>query len=86
MSDTGSKVLNPRTLHLIERLAQGGNLFTNSSPRITRAEIEEIETWVGLLQIESVHGAERGSPRMVYPLDLEKFRRAASRLAQGTEG
>lgn len=66
-----------RIRNLIIRLADGEDLFTNLSPRITYDEIREIDKLVDSLQIESLHGAEVRSPRLVFPLRLDEFRKKA---------
>jgi len=65
--------MNRRIANLISRLRNGETFYITGDPNISMSEIAEIERLVGLLQIESVYGAEKGSPRAVYPLDLEKF-------------
>ena len=72
--------MRKRIRSLIKKLASGQEFFTNNYPWISKAEINEIEKLVDHLQIESVHGAEVGSPRAVYPIDLEIFRAKAEEL------
>ena len=72
--------MRKRILNLIRKLANGEELYTTDSPRITQAEIDEIEKRVDLLQVESIYGAEVGSPRLVYPLFPERFKMKAKEL------
>jgi len=54
-------------------MADGEDFYTNDSPRISRAEIKEVEDLLdSLLQIEHTHGAQPG-PIAVYPLHKDKF-------------
>jgi len=71
-------VSKSRIDRLIQRLAAGDEFYLNDSPRISQAEIDEIECRIGPLQIESTAGADRRSPRAVYPLRIDAFRVAAS--------
>lgn len=62
---------------IAKRMTRGEEFYLRGgSPRITRAQIAVIEKRFGMLQIESVNGAESGSPRVVYPLHMQSFRAA----------
>lgn len=70
-----------RIANIMRRMSNGNDFYTNDSPRITNAEVKEIEQLTGcLLQHESIHGAERGSPIAVYPLHKQKFIEAVEKL------
>jgi len=73
-----------RLRNLLLKLANGDDLYISASPRITKAEIVEIEMLTGiLLQRESLYGVEPGfNPRMVYVTDAHKnqFREVVDKL------
>lgn len=68
-----------RILNIIRRMSEGDDFYTNCSPRITRAEIEEIKALGFALQIEHTHGAQPG-PIAVYPLKNKEFLKQAKRI------
>jgi len=62
-----------RLRNIIQRLLDGDEYYTNLSPRISWAEIEEVQNALGtLLQVEHTHGAQAG-PIAVYPLHEDEF-------------
>lgn len=66
--------MRDRIKHIIEQMCDRESFYLNVEPRITRAEIEEIENTLDvLLQVENLHGAEEGSPQIVYPLFYDLF-------------
>jgi len=63
-------------------MADGDAFYTNDSPRISRAEIKEVEKLLDiLLQIEHTYGAQPG-PIAVYPLFKEKFKEQAKQFLE----
>lgn len=76
--------MSKRLQNIVRRMCKGQEFYTNGSPRITAKEIAEIERLVGLLQQERVHGAERGSPITVYPLNRVQFQESAAMWLQPT--
>ena len=72
--------MKKRIRNLIYRLASGDDFYTNATPRISKDEIAEIDILVSPLQVESIYGAEAGSPRVVYPLQKERFRAKAKEI------
>ena len=70
--------MRKRIKNIIRRMLNREDFYTNMSPRISLAEIDEIEELLGvLLQLDYVHGAEAGSPRAVYPLKWDEFEEKA---------
>ena len=63
-----------RYKNIFTKLIDGDYYYTNMSPRISYKEIDEIRNQHNIwLQVESVYGAEKGSPNAVYFLsDKEK--------------
>lgn len=75
-----------RIANIMRRMCNKQDFYTNGSPRISKAETKEIEQLTGcLLQHESIHGAERGSPIAVYPLHEKQFKEAVERLLSRQE-
>lgn len=75
-----------RILNIIRRMAQGNDFYTNDSPRISKAEIEEINSldynlW---LQKEHTYGASAG-PIAVYPLHRDKFIKQAQTILESQD-
>ena len=61
-------------------MADGDDFYTNAHPRISKAEIKEVETLLDTwLQKEHMSGAHAG-PIAVYPLDEEEFKEKAARF------
>lgn len=72
-----------RIKNIIRRMVNGEEFYTNRSPRISRAEIKEIDAidvdlW---LQTEHTHGAQPG-PIAVYPLHKDKFKERAKSILE----
>lgn len=71
-----------RIINIIRKMTQGDDFYTNDSPRISRAEITEVEKLLDvLLQIEHTHGAQPG-PIAVYPLHRDAFRERAKPILE----
>ena len=77
--------MRKRIKNLITKLMNGDDLYVNLSPRISIAEIEEIEKLGLVVQTEYIHGAERGSPRMAYALKINEFREKAKKILEDDE-
>ena len=60
-------------------MADGEDFYTNASPRITNAEIQELWDLGFALQKEHTYGAMAG-PIAVYPLHKEKFKQQVMQL------
>lgn len=61
-------------------MLDGDDYYTNESPRISRAEIKEVEKALEIqLQIEHTHGAQAG-PIAVYPLHKKDFAEKAEKF------
>jgi hypothetical protein len=55
--------------------------LTVGYPRIYQRQINRIQELTGcLLQVESLYGAEKGSPRVVYPLFQDQYNAAVKAL------
>ena len=74
--------MRKRIKNLITKLMNQDDLYTNCSPRISHAEIDEIEKLGLVIQTEAMHGAESGSPRVVYALHLDQFRERAKKILE----
>lgn len=62
-----------RMKNLLHKLRAAESLFTNFSPRISWAEIAEVRELTGISpQVESLHGAEAGSPRFVFIMEHQR--------------
>ena len=72
-----------RILNIIRRMTEGDDFFTNMSPRISKAEIEEIRLLGFSLQREHTHGAQPG-PIAVYPLFPDKFKERAKTILEAS--
>lgn len=74
--------ITKRHIKLIKRLMNRENLFVSyGNPTISYREITQISDMTGeLIQVESLSGAERGSPRFVYAVSYEKFKIAGQRI------
>ena len=70
-----------RILNIIRRMTEGDDFYTNLSPRISRAEIEEIDSLGLRLQVEHTHGAQPG-PIAVYPLHKNEFKERAKEILE----
>ena len=68
-----------RQQNLIKRFLNGEEFYTNFSPRITHAEIKELDNLGLRLQCDHTHGAEAG-PIAVYPLIKEEFEKRAKEI------
>jgi hypothetical protein len=70
--------MNPRRLkNIITHYLTGGEYYTNYPPRISKAEIKELESQLDIiLQTEHTYGAQAG-PIAVYPLNKKEFNRKA---------
>ena len=74
-----------RIKNLITRMLNGDDFFTSgASPRISLAEIKELEELGIQMQTESMHGAELGY-RVAYPLHREEFAKKAKKLLEEDE-
>lgn len=70
-----------RLRNIIRKLLED-DMYTNHSPRITRAEMDLVKSTLGVeLQIEHTHGAQAG-PIAVYPLEEKKFKRRANQFLE----
>jgi len=66
--------------NIVRRMLDGDDFYTNRSPRISRAEIEEIETRLGVqLQKDYTFGAIPG-PIAIYPVNKVEFAKKASKF------
>jgi len=72
-------ILTRRMENLIRKIANEDDLFTNLSPRISRAEIRQLTELGFAIQIEHTHGAQAG-PIAVYALHLDETKKLAKRL------
>jgi hypothetical protein len=70
-----------RKRNLIQRFLDGEDFYTNYSPRITHAEIEELGNLGLRLQIEHTCGAQAGSIA-VYPLIKSEFEKRAKEILE----
>jgi len=62
-------------------MCEGDDFFTNMSPRISLAEIEEMWALGFSIQKEHTHGAQPG-PIAVYPLFPDKFKERAKQFLE----
>lgn len=77
--------LSRRIKNTMRRMCEGEDFYTNANPRITNAEITEIEKVLDLtLQRDHTFGASAG-PIAIYPLDREEFKKRVEQMLENEE-
>lgn len=74
--------MRKRYKNILTKLLDGDWYYINMSPRISYKEIDEIRNQHDIwLQVESIYGAERGSPNAVYFLTDKEAQKAREIIA-----